>query len=97
MIVPVNGYVVVEKIKKEKTESGFILTNSDDSNIVCEGIVIAYDTYSFDGIECLDVNDKVIFLKHKSVTVKDCDGTEFTMIKEEDIIGIITNNEGENE
>lgn len=95
MIVPVNGYVVVEKIKKEKTESGFILTNSDE--IVCEGIVVAYDTYSFDGIECLDVNDKVIFLKHKSVIVKDYDGTEFTMIKEEDIICIIANNEGGNE
>lgn len=87
MIVPMNKHIVVERMKKDKTSSGLILT-SDNTDMVCTGSVVKWDDDGEMKFNVL-VGDIIIYLKHKAIKVEDNDGKEYDVLKEEDVIGII--------
>ena len=93
-IKPLHDRVVVERVEaEEKTASGIVLpgsaTEKPDLGIVVavgDGKVLENGTKIAMNVK---VKDKVVFGKYSGQTVK-LDGKEYLIMREEDILGVIT-------
>lgn len=78
MIQPLNNNIVVKEIKPTlTTESGMILPENEDNDIIKGEIVNN------------DLHDIVIFPAFKGTKVLDNDGIEYIIIPEKEILAII--------
>ena len=93
-IKPLHDRVVVERIEaEEKTASGIVLPGSatekpDVGIVVAVGDGKVLDSGTKIGMS-VKVKDKVVFGKYSGQTVK-LDGKEYIIMREEDILGVIT-------
>ena len=91
---PLHDRVVVERVEaEEKTASGIVLpgsaTEKPDMGIVVavgDGKVLDSGTKIAMNVK---VKDKIVFGKYSGQTVK-LDGKEYLIMREEDILGVIT-------
>lgn len=95
MIRPLDDKIVLETISKEEvTKSGLVLPDTAEKERPEEGKVIAVGPGKMmeNGTRAMmsvKVGDKVIFSKYGPSEVK-VDGREYLVVKEEDILAIIT-------
>jgi chaperonin GroES len=95
-IKPLADHIVIEPLpQEEKTESGILLPGTAEKEKPEQGKVVAVGTgkKTDDGkVISVDVQvgDTVLFTKYapNEVTV---DGKEYLIVKEDDILGVITN------
>ena len=86
---PLADRVVIEKsddTKKEQVVSGIILPESDTKDIKNKGIVVACGT----DVKQVSVGDTVVYTQY-SGDDSTIDDTDYSILKEEQIIAIITN------
>ena len=93
-IKPLHDRVVVERVEaEEKTRSGIVLPGSAAEKPDMGVVVAVGDGKVLENgvkvVMSLKVGDKVIFGKYSGQTVK-VDGTEYLIMKEEDVLGIFT-------
>jgi chaperonin GroES len=95
MIVPILHRVLVKVDEVEtKTASGIVLAvNEKREQAAAEtGVVISIGDTAFKDFKAEvvpNIGDKVYFAKYAGKVVKDVDGTEYTVLNDEDIIGVI--------
>ncbi|NLN50119.1 MAG: co-chaperone GroES [Acholeplasmataceae bacterium] len=83
MLKPLNDYVVLKFAEKEtKTESGIILSSSDQDKPAF-GIVVSVGPK----VEEIKIGDKVIYQTYSGTNTK-IDDQEFLIIKQEHILAI---------
>lgn len=79
----INGYVIIEKKKESKTQSGIVLTNqTDDYN---QGIVKAIDEGNFLGIQ---EGDEILFDQAKA-SVALIGESKYFIVPEDQIFSIL--------
>ncbi len=82
-IIPLKKYLLVEQVKREKTETGIILPDSDIKNETQIGRVIAV------GEECkIIVGTKIIYPEY-SLSRYRRDNTVYLLVKEQDALATI--------
>ena len=92
-IRPLHDRVVVERIEEERTTAGGIVIPDNVAEKPDQGKVIAVGNGKIleDGkLRPLDVKvgDRILFAKYSGSTVK-IEGTEYLVMREEDIMGIV--------
>ncbi len=92
-IRPLHDRVVVERIEEERTTAGGIVIPDNAAEKPDQGKVIAVGKGKIleDGkVRPLDVKvgDRILFGKYSGSTVK-IEGTEYLVMREEDIMGIV--------
>lgn len=96
MITPILHRVLIKPDKVEtKTESGIVLAlNEKREQAAAEsGIIVKVGTTVFkdfgEDSSLIKEGDRVFFAKYAGKPVKDVDGTEYVLVNDEDIVGII--------
>jgi chaperonin GroES len=92
-IRPLHDRVIVKRLEEERKSAGGILIPDNAAEKPDQGEVIAVGNgkVSEDGkVRPLDVKvgDRILFGKYSGSTVK-VDGTEYLVMREEDIMGVI--------
>ena len=91
-IKPLADIVVLKLVEaEEKTKSGLILTASAQEKPQIAEVVAVGPGGIVDGVEVamtVKVGDKVITSKYSGTEVK-CDGVEYTIVKQSDILAIV--------
>lgn len=82
-IIPLKKYLLVEQVKREKTETGIILPDSDIKNETQVGTVIAV------GEECkIIVGTKIIYPEY-SLSKFSRNNNIYLLVKEQDVLATI--------
>lgn len=96
MITPLLHRILIKPdVIETKTASGIVLAiNEKREQAAAEsGIIISIGSTAFkdygESPDLLKVGDKVFFAKYAGKTVKDSDGSEFIILNDEDIVGVI--------
>lgn len=92
-IRPLHDRVIVKRLEEERKSAGGILIPDNAAEKPDQGEIIAVGTGKLleDGkVRALDVKvgDRVLFGKYSGSTVK-VEGTEYLVMREEDIMGVI--------
>jgi chaperonin GroES len=92
-IRPLHDRVIVKRLEEERKSAGGILIPDNAAEKPDQGEIIAVGTGKIleDGkVRALDVKvgDRVLFGKYSGSTVK-VEGTEYLVMREEDIMGVI--------
>ena len=92
MLKPLHDYVVLEKVKEEeKTKSGIILTENPKDQ-PSKGLVIAVGPGKTEDGKLvpvdLEAGQQVIYKKYSGTEVTE-DGTDYLLIKAEDILAVV--------
>ena len=90
---PLNDRILVERITEEKTKGGIIIPDSAKEKPQ-EGKVVAVGDGKFldNGTKqtmTVKAGDKILFSKYSGSDVK-LEDVEYTIIREDDVLGIIT-------
>ena len=93
MLRPLQDYVVLEKVKEEeKTQSGIILTTKEAKEEPSHGIVVAVGPGKKEDGKLVPIDlekgMRVIYKKYSGTEVK-CDGEEYTIVRQSDILAIV--------
>lgn len=94
MFKPLHNYVLLERIEEENKTAGGIIIPDNVKEKPSRGRVIAVGDGVYDGDErvpmSVAVNDVVLFAKWaSSANEVKIDGTDYVLIKETDILGIL--------
>ena len=92
-IRPLHDRVIVKRLEEERKSAGGIVIPDNAAEKPDQGEVIAVDPgkRNEDGKrEALDVKvgDRILFGKYSGITVK-IEGTEYLVMREEDIMGVV--------
>jgi chaperonin GroES len=92
-ITPLNGRVFVKRLDADKVTAGGIVIPDAAGERPDQGEVVAVAEHKSDGTTAhstrVNVGDKILFGKFANQTVK-VDGVELLVIREEEILGVIT-------
>ena len=93
MLRPLQDYVVLEKVKEEeKTQSGIILTTKEAKDEPSHGVVVAVGPGKKEDGKLVPIDlekgMRVIYKKYSGTEVK-CDGEEYTIVRQSDILAIV--------
>jgi len=90
---PLNDRVLVERVTEETTKGGIIIPDSakekpQEGKVIAVGTGKLLDNGNRQTLAVKD-GDKVLFSKYSGTEVK-LEGVEYTIIREDDILGIVT-------
>ncbi len=96
-IEPLSDRLLIQQDKKEEVSKGGIILPGTAADETLQGLVIAAGPgkYSDEGHLIpmkVKQGDRVIFDKNAGTEVKDDDGTEYLIIHEDDVTGIVCQN-----
>jgi chaperonin GroES len=91
-IRPLNDRVIIERVEERKTASGIIIPETASAEKPQKGRVVAVGPGRIQNNEIkkleVQVGDEVLFAKYSGTEIK-FNESEFLVMREEDIIGII--------
>lgn len=87
-----NVLIEVEKVE-ERTKGGLILPQTEAERMQwaeTRGRIIAKSPAAFEDFPPVDVGSTVIFAKHVGMLVKGEDGNEYKLVKDKDILAVVS-------
>lgn len=81
---PRNGNIVVKGLKKDSiTQGGIFISKEEDKSCIAEVIFVC------ETIKDVRVGDRVVYSKYSGSEIKLNDGTECSIIKNDDILALV--------